>query len=103
MEVTPMKCRLVLVAFTILLITSIPLFAMGPSDASPGDAYWVDYWARPKVILYGPEEEAFYQNIHKITFAHDGFDHALDQDTLNADVQWLKDHASARFYIEGYT
>jgi peptidoglycan-associated lipoprotein len=41
--------------------------------------------------------------MHKITFAHDNFDHALDQDTLNADVQWLKDHPNARFFIEGYT
>src|ERR1700751_2945555 len=98
-----MKCRLVLVAVTMLLLTSIPLFAKkDPSGASADVAYWVDYWAKPRVVLYGPEEEAFNQNVHKITFAHDGFDHALDQDTLNADVQWLKDHPSARFFIEGY-
>jgi outer membrane protein OmpA-like peptidoglycan-associated protein len=97
-----MKCRLVLVAATMLL-TSIPLFAkMGPSGGSPDDAYWVDYWGKPKVVLYGPDEEAFNQNVHKITFAHDGFDHALDEDTLNADVQWLKDHPGSRFFIEGY-
>ena len=96
-----MNCRLVLVAATMLLLTSIPLFAK-PSGAPADDAYWVDYWAKPRVVLYGPEEEAFYQNVHKITFAHDLFDHALDQDTLNADVQWLKDHPNVRFYIEGY-
>ena len=99
-----MKSRLVLAAVTMLLLTSMPLFAkMAPSEAFADDAFWIDYWGKPKVVLYGPEEEAFNQNVHKITFAHDGFDHALDQDTLNADVQWLKDHASARFYIEGYT
>ena len=90
-----MKCRLVLIAVTTLLMTSV-------AGASADDAYWVDYWGKPRVVLYGPEEEAFNQNVHKITFAHDGFDHALDQDTLNADVQWLKDHPSARFFIEGY-
>jgi len=94
-----MKCRLVLVAVTVLLSNSIPLLA---SEASADDAYWVDYWGKPRVVLYGPEEAAFNQNVHKITFAHDGFDHALDQDTLNADVQWLKDHPGVRFYIEGY-
>jgi outer membrane protein OmpA-like peptidoglycan-associated protein len=98
-----MKFRLVLVAVTTLLLTSIPLFAKnGSSGASSSDAFWVDYWAKPKVVLYGPEEAAFNQNIHKITFAHDRFDHALDEDTLNADVQWLKDHAGVRFYVEGY-
>src|ERR1700733_388523 len=98
-----MKSRLVLAAVTMLLLTSMPLFAkMAPSEAFADDAFWIDYWGKPKVVLYGPEEEAFNQNVHKITFAHDGFDHALDQDTLNADVQWLKDHPSARFFIEGY-
>jgi outer membrane protein OmpA-like peptidoglycan-associated protein len=98
-----MKRPLVPVAVTMLLLTSIPLFAKkDPSGASPDEAYWIDYWAKPRVVLYGPEEAAFNENVHKITFAHDNFDHALDQDTLNADVQWLKDHPSTRFYIEGY-
>jgi outer membrane protein OmpA-like peptidoglycan-associated protein len=97
-----MKCRLVLVAVTMLLLTSIPLLAQGPSGVSTGDAYWIDYWGKPRVVLYGPEEEAFNQNVHNVTFAHDRFDHALDEDTLNADVQWMKEHPAARFYIEGY-
>jgi outer membrane protein OmpA-like peptidoglycan-associated protein len=97
-----MKCRLILVAVTMLLVTSIPLFARGPSGASADAAFWVDYWAKPRVVLYGPEEQAFNQNMHEIMFAHDRFDHALDQNTLNADVQWLKDHPGARFFIEGY-
>jgi outer membrane protein OmpA-like peptidoglycan-associated protein len=98
-----MKCRLILAAVTTLLLTSLPLSAKNnPSGASADDAFWVDYWGKPRVALYGPEEVAFNQNIHKITFAHDRFDHALDEDTLNADVQWLKDHPGARFYVEGY-
>jgi outer membrane protein OmpA-like peptidoglycan-associated protein len=85
-----------------LLVTGIPLFAKGPSGAFTDDAYWVDYWSKPSVALYGPEEQAFNENIHEIRFAHDRFDHALDQNALNADVQWLKDHPSARFFIDGY-
>jgi outer membrane protein OmpA-like peptidoglycan-associated protein len=96
-----MKYRLVLVAITMFLMPNIALFAQGPSMSS-GDAFWVDYWGKPRIALYGPDEEAFNQNIHKITFAHDRFDHALDDATLNADVQWLKDHPGTRFYIEGY-
>jgi outer membrane protein OmpA-like peptidoglycan-associated protein len=97
-----MKCRLVVVAVTMLLVTGIPLFAKGPSGASADAADWVAYWAKPRVILFGPEEQAFYQNVHEITFAHDRFDHALDEATLNADVHWLKDHPQVHFFIEGY-
>jgi outer membrane protein OmpA-like peptidoglycan-associated protein len=99
-----MKSRLVLVAVTMFFSTSIAVFAQkGTAGASSEDAFWIDYWGKPRLVLYGPEEQAFNENVHKITFAHDGFDHALDQDTLNADVQWLKEHANARFFIEGYT
>ena len=97
-----MKHRLVLVAVTMLILTSIPLFAKGPSGAPPDNAYWVAYWAKPSVALYGPEEQAFNENVHEVRFAHDRFDHALDEDTLNADVQWLKDHPNDRFFVEGY-
>ena len=97
-----MKCRLVLVAVAMLLVSTIPLFAKGPSGTSSGDAFWVDFWAKPRVNLNGPDELAFYQNVREVAFAHDRFDHALDEDTLNSNVQWLKDHPSARFYIEGY-
>jgi len=96
------RWRLALVVGTVLLVTSIPLFAKSPSGASADDAYWVEHWSKPPVALYGPEEEAFNQNMHEIRFAHDRFDHALDQNTLNADVQWLKDHPNARFFIDGY-
>src|SRR5579862_5428907 len=97
-----MKCRLALVAVTTLLLASIPLFAKGPSGASYDAAYWVSYWAKPRVVLFGPEEQAFNENMHEITFAHNRFDHALDEKTLNADAQWLKDHPNDRFFIEGY-
>ncbi|HZD48468.1 MAG TPA: OmpA family protein [Silvibacterium sp.] len=97
-----MKNRLVLVAVTMLLMTGIPIIAEGPSGESSGPAYWVDYWAKPRIVLYGPEEQAFNENVHEVTFAHDRFDHALDEATLNADVQWLKDHPGDRFFIEGY-
>jgi len=97
-----MNLRVVLIAITIALVTSIPLFAMGPAGAPTDEAYWVDYWSKPRVVLWGPEEQAFNDNMHEITFAHDRFDHALDEATLNADVQWLKEHPNTRFFIEGY-
>ena len=97
-----MKCRLVLVAATIFLVAGIPQFTKGLSGASDNDAYWVDYWAKPRVVLFGPQEQAFNENMHEIRFAHDRFNHALNEKTLDADVQWLKDHPGDHFFIEGY-
>jgi outer membrane protein OmpA-like peptidoglycan-associated protein len=97
-----MKNRLVLIAVTVLLVAGIPFVAKGASGTSGDDAFWVAYWAKPRVAIFGPEEQAFNENVHEIRFAHDRFDHALDEETLNADVQWLKDHPGARFFIEGY-
>lgn len=97
-----MKSRLPLVAVTMLLVTGIPLFAKAPLGSSLDPAVWVAYWSSPRVVLFGPEEQAFYDNMHEVTFAHNRFDHALDEATLNADVQFLKDHPNDRFFIEGY-
>jgi outer membrane protein OmpA-like peptidoglycan-associated protein len=85
-----------------LLATSIPIFGKAAPAAPPDDAFWVAYWAKPKVAPYGPEQQAFNEGVHEVTFAHDRFDHALDEPTLDADVQWLKDHPSVRFFLEGY-
>ena len=97
-----MNCRFVLAAVTVFLVANVPLFAKAASGASADDAFWVAYWAKPEVAPYGPEQQAFNENVHLITFAHDRFDHALDENTLNANVQWLKDHPNTRFFIEGY-
>lgn len=97
-----MRFPIVLVGVATFLVSSIPLCAKGTSGAYADDAFWVAYWAKPKVNLYGPEEQAFNENVREITFARDRFDHALDESTLNADAQWLKDHPNTRFFIEGY-
>jgi hypothetical protein len=67
-----MKCRLAFVVITMLLLTGSKIFAQqGTSQAStkvafseaPTDvAFWVAYWGKPRVVLFGPEEEAFGQN-----------------------------------------
>lgn len=94
-----MKCRPVLVGAMMLLVSGIPLSVKA---ASVDDAFWVAHWAKPRVAPYGPDQQAFNEGVHEITFAHDRFDHALDESTLNANVQWLKDHPNARFFVEGY-
>jgi outer membrane protein OmpA-like peptidoglycan-associated protein len=98
-----MKYRSVLVAITMFVLATIPIFAKnGAPGTTVDNPFWADYWGKPRVVLFGPQEQAFNDNVHEVAFAHDRFDHALDQDTLNANVQWLKDHDGVRFYVEGY-
>lgn len=107
-----MKYRLVLVAVSMLLFSSSGLLAQRISSRGSGDAafteapadvaFWVAYWGKPRVVLFGSEEQAFNQNVHEINFPLNVFDEPLTPNTLDDNVQWMKDHASGRFYIEGY-
>ena len=52
-----------LVVVLITAVLAAPAIAQqGNTSSLSGDAFWVDYWTKPRVILFGPEEEAFYQN-----------------------------------------
>ena len=98
-----MKFRMVSAVITTLLLTSTGLFAQQDFSESSADvAFWVAYWARPKVALFGPEEEAFNNNMHEVMFPWNDHDEPSNPSILDANVQWLKDHPSDRFYIEGY-
>ena len=103
-----MNRRLALVVITMLLLPSIKIFAQqATSEASTPEAsqiiaYWVAYWAKPKVILFGPPEEAFDSNVHEVLFPNNVYDAPENANILDENAQWLKDHASDHFYIEGY-
>jgi outer membrane protein OmpA-like peptidoglycan-associated protein len=103
-----MKCRLVLVVIAILLLPSIRISAQqATSDVSTPDAsqiiaYWVAYWAKPKVVLFGPPEEAFNSSVHEVHFPNNVYDAPENANVLDENAQWLKDHANNHFYIEGY-
>ncbi|HEY1994399.1 MAG TPA: OmpA family protein [Edaphobacter sp.] len=103
-----MKCRLVLVAITILLLPTLKISAQQSTsetstpDASQIVAYWVAYWAKPKVILFGPPQEDFTTNVHEVLFPNNVYDAPENSNILDENAQWLKDHASDHFYIEGY-
>ena len=51
---------------------------------------------------FGPGEEAFNKNVHEILFSWNDDDGPLNPNTLEDNVQWLKDHPNDRFYVEGY-
>ena len=55
-----------------------------------------------EVNLFGPEQAAFNQAIKEVPFAWDENETTTDPGALRANVQWLKDHPSVNFYIEGY-
>jgi len=98
-----MKCRLVFVVITMLLLTSTGIFAQrGFSESSADVAFWVAYWGRPRVVLFGTEEQAFNDNIHEILFPWNDHEEPSNPSVLDDNVRWLKDHASDRFYIHGY-
>jgi outer membrane protein OmpA-like peptidoglycan-associated protein len=82
--------------------TAQPATEVAFSEASGDVAFWVAYWAKPRVVLFGAEEQAFNDNMHDIMFAWDDHDDASNPNVLESNIQWLKDHPNDRFYIEGY-
>jgi OmpA family len=72
------------------------------SESSTDVAFWVTYRGKPRVVLFGPVEEAFNKNMHEIMFPWNDHDDPSNPNIPDDNVQWLKDHASDRFYIEGY-
>ena len=99
-----MKCPPVFIVATMLLFTSRGIFAQqGTAQSSAGDAFWVAYWAQPRVVLFGPEQEAFNKNMREIMFPWNESSGPTNPSALDDNVQWLKDHPSVRFYIEGYS
>jgi len=100
-----MKVRLAFTIAAMLLLsfsnTTAP--AQDQTSQSSADvASWVAYWAAPPVILYGHEEDAFYKNMKGIMFLRNDYDSPINPGTLDDNVQWLKDHPSVRFYVDGY-
>jgi len=58
--------------------------------------------AKPRVILYGAEEDAFYKNMKDVMFLRNDYAAPINPSALDDNVQWLKDHPDVRFYVNGY-
>jgi outer membrane protein OmpA-like peptidoglycan-associated protein len=58
---------------------------------------------RSNTKLFGPQQAEFDQSMKEVLFDFDIRETATDGAALCTDVQWLKDHPQARFFIEGYT
>ena len=96
-----MRYRLAFMIVTTLVLSSATMFAQATS--SDDAAFWVAHWSKPPVILYGPDEEAFYKNMKNIMFLRNDYTAPTNPSSLDDNVQWLKDHPDVRFYVDGYT
>jgi outer membrane protein OmpA-like peptidoglycan-associated protein len=96
-----MRYRLAFMIVTTLVLSSATMFAQATS--SDDAAFWVAHWSKPPVILYGPDEEAFYKNMKNIMFLRNDYTAPTNPSALDDNVQWLKDHSDVRFYVDGYT
>jgi outer membrane protein OmpA-like peptidoglycan-associated protein len=95
--------RYIIFFATMVLLTCSAAFSQsGSGIASTNVAYWVDYWSRPRVNLFGPDEEAFNQNMQDILFPWNDHDDPSNPDALESNARWLKDHPDVFFYIDGY-
>jgi outer membrane protein OmpA-like peptidoglycan-associated protein len=86
----------------ILLFANPVTFGQTNSSASDDSAYWVDHWSRPLVVLFGPDEEAFNNNMQSIMFPWNDHDEPSNPAALDTDARYLKDHPSVKFFIDGY-
>jgi outer membrane protein OmpA-like peptidoglycan-associated protein len=89
-------------AFALLLVLFAMVTRVSAASSSSDDAFWVSYWGQPKVVLYGPGEEAFYQNLKEVIFARNEYDRCLNPNALDDDARWLKEHPDVRLYVDGY-
>jgi outer membrane protein OmpA-like peptidoglycan-associated protein len=99
-----MRCRMVFLVAAMLLLAGPGLLAQqGAANPSDDVAFWVAHWAQPRVVLFGPEQEAFNKNMNEIRFPWDDSSGPSNPSVLDDNVQWLQAHPSVRFYIEGYS
>lgn len=98
-----MKYRLVFVVVAMLLMSGTAAFAQEAApNPSSSVAFWVAYWGRPRVHLFGPDQDGFNKGVQEILFPYDNASDPSDPNALDSNVQFLKDHPNERFYIDAY-
>ena len=94
----PTLCR----EYNVPLVSTWTIGQPDRSTSSADVAFWVAYWAQPRVIMYGPYEESVDQNMRELIFPWNGHDEPSNPSVLDDNVRWLKDHPRVRFYVEAY-
>jgi outer membrane protein OmpA-like peptidoglycan-associated protein len=57
---------------------------------------------KPDVVIFGQPQADFDQHMQPVLFDLDVYDHPVNEDAINADVQYLQDHPSVKFWLDGY-
>ena len=96
------RCAWLFAAAMIVFTTTSLLAQERSADSSLDMTYWVNYWSKPGIYLFGPDEEDFYKNMPTILFPWNDHDDPSNPNILDSVAQWLKDHPNVRFYIDGY-
>jgi len=86
----------------VILLTGVAAIAQTGSEPATDVAYWVAHWSQPPIIVFGSDEEAFYQNIKIVLFPYNDHDEPANPSALESNIEWLKDHPNVRFYVDGY-
>lgn len=97
-----MSSRCSLAALAMILLTAVNVLAQEGSAPSWDVTYWVDYWSRPSVNLFGSDQEEFNKNMQPIFFPWNEHEDPSNPNALDSDIQWLKEHPNVRFYVDGY-
>jgi len=97
-----MSRNLLLISAIVLLTSPMIMAQTEPGGPRTNVAFWVDHWSKPPLIVFGPEEETFYQNMQVILFPYNDHDEPSNESVLDSNAQWLKDHPNVRFYVDGY-
>jgi outer membrane protein OmpA-like peptidoglycan-associated protein len=86
----------------VLVLSGIATVAQTGSEPAADVAFWVNHWSQPPTIVFGSDEEAFYQNIKVVLFPYNDHDEPANPSALENNIQWLKDHPNVRFFVDGY-
>jgi outer membrane protein OmpA-like peptidoglycan-associated protein len=92
----------VLIGIVVLCFSSGIFAQEGSVSSSANTKFWVNYWAQPRIALFGPAEEEFNKNLQIVYFPWDDHDEPSNPSDLESNAQWLKEHPNVRFYIDGY-
>jgi outer membrane protein OmpA-like peptidoglycan-associated protein len=94
--------RHIFLLLIVTFLTGVAAIAQTGSEPATDVAYWVAHWSQPPTIVFGSDEEAFYQNIKIVLFPYNDHDEPANPSALESNIQWLKDHPNVRFYVDGY-
>jgi hypothetical protein len=81
-----MKCHLSLIAALLLLVSPGVFAQQGAPEPSADVAFWVAYWGRPEVIMFGPDQEDFNKRMPEIMFPWDDHEGPTNPSALDDTV-----------------